>query len=167
MECSGGRGEVWERAQRLHEKMCTNLAMAQDRLDFLGWYFSPAIITCLIIEETIFVCFFCLSLFLQLVHYLRAISCAPIDCAEKKTRNHLDCIDSITKSLFRDCISQLHHSIELRHCVCRTNFFFVFKDNVGMHCAIFVAVSMCNNFFIFFFSLSINFFVRQKSQNIF
>nr|CAD7262210.1 unnamed protein product [Timema shepardi] len=36
LECIGGRGEVWERAQRLHEKMKTNLAMARDRLDFLG-----------------------------------------------------------------------------------------------------------------------------------
>ncbi|XP_033215972.1 spastin isoform X2 [Belonocnema kinseyi] len=36
VECYGGRGEVWERAQRLHEKMRTNLAMAKDRLDFLA-----------------------------------------------------------------------------------------------------------------------------------
>ncbi|XP_035720861.1 spastin-like isoform X1 [Vespa mandarinia] len=35
VECTGGRGEVWEHAQRLHDKMCTNLAMAKDRLDFL------------------------------------------------------------------------------------------------------------------------------------
>ncbi|KZC06365.1 Spastin [Dufourea novaeangliae] len=37
VECNGGRGEVWEHAQRLHEKMRTNLAMAKDRLDFLAW----------------------------------------------------------------------------------------------------------------------------------
>lgn len=36
VECHGGHGEVWEHAQRLHDKMCTNLAMAKDRLDFLG-----------------------------------------------------------------------------------------------------------------------------------
>ncbi|XP_076226201.1 spastin isoform X2 [Nomia melanderi] len=36
IECSGGRGEVWEHAQRLHDKMRTNLAMAKDRLDFLA-----------------------------------------------------------------------------------------------------------------------------------
>ncbi|KAK2575478.1 hypothetical protein KPH14_011206 [Odynerus spinipes] len=36
IECTGGRGEVWEHAQRLHDKMCTNLAMAKDRLDFLA-----------------------------------------------------------------------------------------------------------------------------------
>ncbi|XP_076656723.1 spastin isoform X2 [Halictus rubicundus] len=36
VECTGGRGEVWEHAQRLHEKMRTNLAMAKDRLDFLA-----------------------------------------------------------------------------------------------------------------------------------
>lgn len=36
VQCWGGRGEVWERAQRLHEKMKTNLAMARDRLQFLG-----------------------------------------------------------------------------------------------------------------------------------
>lgn len=36
IECTGGRGEVWEHAQRLHDKMRTNLAMAKDRLDFLG-----------------------------------------------------------------------------------------------------------------------------------
>lgn len=40
VECNGGRGEVWERAQRLHDKMRTNLAMAKDRLDFLGKYIS-------------------------------------------------------------------------------------------------------------------------------
>lgn len=36
VHCWGGRGEVWERAQRLHEKMKTNLSMAKDRLQFLG-----------------------------------------------------------------------------------------------------------------------------------
>ncbi|XP_011160147.1 spastin isoform X2 [Solenopsis invicta] len=36
VECTGGHGEVWEHAQRLHDKMCTNLAMAKDRLDFLA-----------------------------------------------------------------------------------------------------------------------------------
>ena len=36
VECWGGRGEVWERAQRLHDKMQTNLSMARDRLHFLG-----------------------------------------------------------------------------------------------------------------------------------
>lgn len=36
VQCFGGRGEVWERAQKLHEKMKTNLAMAKDRLHFLG-----------------------------------------------------------------------------------------------------------------------------------
>lgn len=36
VECYGGRGEVYERAQRLHEKMQANLIMAKDRLDFLG-----------------------------------------------------------------------------------------------------------------------------------
>ncbi|XP_046492286.1 spastin isoform X2 [Neodiprion pinetum] len=36
VECNGGRGEVWERAQKLHDKMRANLAMAKDRLDFLA-----------------------------------------------------------------------------------------------------------------------------------
>lgn len=36
VDCWGGRGEVWERAQRLHDKMQTNLSMARDRLHFLG-----------------------------------------------------------------------------------------------------------------------------------
>ncbi|XP_066152495.1 spastin isoform X2 [Euwallacea fornicatus] len=36
VQCWGGQGEVWERAQRLHEKMKTNLAMAKDRLQFLA-----------------------------------------------------------------------------------------------------------------------------------
>ncbi|XP_050068609.1 spastin isoform X2 [Anopheles maculipalpis] len=36
VECWGGRGEVWERAQRLHDKMQTNLSMARDRLQFLA-----------------------------------------------------------------------------------------------------------------------------------
>ncbi|XP_069688719.1 spastin isoform X2 [Periplaneta americana] len=35
VDCVGGKGEVWERAQRLHDKMKTNLVMAKDRLDFL------------------------------------------------------------------------------------------------------------------------------------
>jgi hypothetical protein len=36
VDCWSGRGEVWERAQRLNEKMQANLAMARDRLHFLG-----------------------------------------------------------------------------------------------------------------------------------
>lgn len=39
VDCWGGRGEVWERAQRLHDKMQTNLSMARDRLHFLGKFF--------------------------------------------------------------------------------------------------------------------------------
>ncbi|XP_037047077.1 spastin isoform X1 [Bradysia coprophila] len=35
VDCWGGRSEVWERAQRLHDKMQTNLSMARDRLHFL------------------------------------------------------------------------------------------------------------------------------------
>jgi hypothetical protein len=35
IDCNG-KGEVWERAQRLQCKMRTNLDMAKDRLDFLG-----------------------------------------------------------------------------------------------------------------------------------
>lgn len=31
-----GHGEKWVKAQRLHDKMQTNLAMAKDRLHFLG-----------------------------------------------------------------------------------------------------------------------------------
>lgn len=31
-----GSGEKWTKAQRLHDKMQTNLAMAKDRLNFLG-----------------------------------------------------------------------------------------------------------------------------------
>lgn len=38
VDCWGGRGEVWDRAQRLHDKMQTNLSMARDRLHFLGEY---------------------------------------------------------------------------------------------------------------------------------
>lgn len=44
VECVGGKGEVWERAQRLHEKMKRNLTMAKDRLDFLG--IQPDSIAC-------------------------------------------------------------------------------------------------------------------------
>ncbi|XP_055322925.1 spastin isoform X1 [Sitodiplosis mosellana] len=36
VDCWGGRGEIYERAQRLHEKMQTNLSMARDRLHFLA-----------------------------------------------------------------------------------------------------------------------------------
>jgi hypothetical protein len=36
VECWAGRGEAWQRAQRLHDKMQTNLGMARDRLHFLG-----------------------------------------------------------------------------------------------------------------------------------
>jgi hypothetical protein len=43
VECTGGHGEVWEHAQRLHDKMQTNLAMAKDRLEFLGQYFNYSI----------------------------------------------------------------------------------------------------------------------------
>ncbi|XP_046402832.1 spastin isoform X1 [Ischnura elegans] len=35
IDCLGGKGEVWERAQRLQQKMRTNLSMARDRLEFL------------------------------------------------------------------------------------------------------------------------------------
>ena len=34
-------GDVWERAQRLKEKMRANLTMAKDRLEVLGEYFPP------------------------------------------------------------------------------------------------------------------------------
>ncbi|KAL5284506.1 SPAST family protein [Megaselia abdita] len=36
VDCWSGTGEVYERAQRLHEKMQTNLSMAKDRLHFLA-----------------------------------------------------------------------------------------------------------------------------------
>ncbi|XP_071454221.1 spastin isoform X2 [Hetaerina americana] len=36
IDCLGGKGEVWERAQRLQQKMRTNLSMARDRLEFLA-----------------------------------------------------------------------------------------------------------------------------------
>ncbi|XP_032665016.1 spastin isoform X2 [Odontomachus brunneus] len=36
IECSGGHGEVWEHAQRLHDKMRTNLIMAKERLEYLA-----------------------------------------------------------------------------------------------------------------------------------
>ncbi|ALC47445.1 spas [Drosophila busckii] len=36
VDCWSGRGEVWDRAQRLHDKMQTNLSMARDRLHFLA-----------------------------------------------------------------------------------------------------------------------------------
>lgn len=36
VDCWSGRGDVWDRAQRLHDKMQTNLSMAKDRLLFLG-----------------------------------------------------------------------------------------------------------------------------------
>lgn len=36
VECNGGHGEVWEHAQRLHDKMRTNLIMAKERLEYLG-----------------------------------------------------------------------------------------------------------------------------------
>ncbi|XP_050666026.1 spastin isoform X3 [Leptidea sinapis] len=35
VDCWGGRGDAWQRAQRLHDKMKTNLGMAKDRLHFL------------------------------------------------------------------------------------------------------------------------------------
>lgn len=35
-----GHGEKWVKAQRLHDKMQTNLAMAKDRLHFLGERFD-------------------------------------------------------------------------------------------------------------------------------
>lgn len=50
MQCWGGRGEVWERAQRLHDKMKTNLAMAKDRLQFLGMYIYIVIVLFIIFQ---------------------------------------------------------------------------------------------------------------------
>lgn len=40
VDCWIGSGEVYERAQRLHEKMQTNLSMAKDRLHFLGRFYK-------------------------------------------------------------------------------------------------------------------------------
>lgn len=40
VDCWSGRGDVWDRAQRLHDKMQTNLSMARDRLHFLGEFSS-------------------------------------------------------------------------------------------------------------------------------
>lgn len=45
VDCWGGRGEIYERAQRLHDKMQTNLSMARDRLHFLGMLSMFATIT--------------------------------------------------------------------------------------------------------------------------
>lgn len=42
VDCWGGRGETYERAQRLHDKMQTNLSMARDRLHFLGIFWLNA-----------------------------------------------------------------------------------------------------------------------------
>lgn len=50
VQCWGGRGEVWERAQRLHEKMKTNLNMARDRLQFLGESFVGSLYSNLALE---------------------------------------------------------------------------------------------------------------------
>ncbi|XP_028034755.1 spastin isoform X1 [Bombyx mandarina] len=36
VDCWGGRGDAWQRAQKLHDKMKTNLGMAKDRLHFLA-----------------------------------------------------------------------------------------------------------------------------------
>lgn len=41
VDCWSGRGDVWDRAQRLHDKMQTNLSMARDRLLFLGECTNP------------------------------------------------------------------------------------------------------------------------------
>lgn len=43
VDCWGGRGEIYERAQRLHDKMQTNLSMARDRLHFLGMRSMPIV----------------------------------------------------------------------------------------------------------------------------
>lgn len=39
VDCWGGNSDAWQRAQRLHGKMKTNLGMAKDRLHFLGKLF--------------------------------------------------------------------------------------------------------------------------------
>lgn len=44
VDCWSGRGDVWDRAQRLHDKMQTNLSMARDRLLFLGKLLQRAIV---------------------------------------------------------------------------------------------------------------------------
>ena len=50
VECNGGRGEVWERAQRLNDKMRTNLTMAKDRLDFLGMYIKFPLLVFIVLK---------------------------------------------------------------------------------------------------------------------
>uniref|UniRef100_A0A1B0EUH7 MIT domain-containing protein n=2 Tax=Lutzomyia longipalpis TaxID=7200 RepID=A0A1B0EUH7_LUTLO len=45
VDCWSGRGDVWERAQRLHDKMQTNLSMARDRLHFLDNSVSKNLLT--------------------------------------------------------------------------------------------------------------------------
>lgn len=46
VDCWGGRGEIYERAQRLHDKMQTNLSMARDRLHFLGIFSCFVVCAC-------------------------------------------------------------------------------------------------------------------------
>lgn len=43
VDCSSHKGEAWERAQRLQDKMKTNLKMAKERLKFLGTRISDII----------------------------------------------------------------------------------------------------------------------------
>ena len=50
LDCNGGRGEVWDRAQRIRDKMKENLKMARERLDFLG-KFDYSYSICIVLQD--------------------------------------------------------------------------------------------------------------------
>lgn len=50
LDCNGGRGEVWDRAQRIRDKMKENLKMARERLDFLG-KFDHSYSICIVLQD--------------------------------------------------------------------------------------------------------------------
>lgn len=96
VDCWSGRGDVWERAQRLHDKMETNLSMARDRLHFLGKFFlivfpsslvffldfsSPNLSIDVVILSFVFFCLFC---FFSFFFFLFLFPDAPLCLLKKK-----------------------------------------------------------------------------------
>lgn len=79
VQCWGGRGEVWERAQRLHEKMKTNLAMAKDRLQFLGNYYP-------ILCTTHFLCVYFIIIIIIFVYIIESMDMLNREDRQKETK---------------------------------------------------------------------------------
>ena len=54
-------GEIWDRAQRLKEKMRTNLLMARDRLDVLGRLYGAGNNAMSVVVKSTIACHLCVD----------------------------------------------------------------------------------------------------------